>query len=141
MSTEENKAVIRQLVDEVYNNGNIGSAGKFFDTACILHHPAVPVPMQGVETVQGFITGILGAFPDFQITVEDLIAEGDKVVNRATISGTFKGAFGAIPPTGKRATWTATGIYRIVDGKVTEAWEDVDMLGGFQRLGVIPALG
>jgi predicted ester cyclase len=97
--------------------------------------------MQGVETVQGFITGILGAFPDFQITVEDLIAEGDKVANRVTISGTFSGAFAGIPPTGQHATWTATGIYHIVGGKVVEVWEEVDMLGGFQRLGVIPALG
>ena len=129
MIKEDNKTIVRQLVAEVYNTGNIELAEKYFDAACVLHHPALPQPGRGIETVKGFIAGVRSAFPDFHVEIEDLIAEGDKVVDRATISGTFEGAFGAIPPTGQHATWTATAICRIAGGKIVEVWEDVDMLG------------
>ena len=137
---EENKVVVRRLVDELHNGGKVELAGEFFGKACILHFPRTPGPLQGTEAIKGFVAMIHSTFPDFHITIEDMIAEGEKVVVRGTISGTFKDAFAGIPPTGQSATWTATGVYHVVDGKVVEVWEDVDMLGGFQRLGVIPAL-
>jgi predicted ester cyclase len=140
MSVKENKAVIHRFVDDLYNQANIALADEVFDSGCTVHHPALPAPMQGAEAVKAFITMLFGAFPDFHTVVEDLLVDGDKVVIRTSISGTFKGPFGSVVPTGKHAKWTAMGIYRIADGKIVEAWEEPDMLGGFQRLGVIPAM-
>jgi predicted ester cyclase len=140
MSAEANKAVVRHMVEEVYNKANIELAGKYFDKGCVLHHPALPGPMEGLEMVMGFMGGIFVAFPDFRADVQDMIAEGDKLVVRSIISGTFEGPFAGIPPTGLHTTWSATGIYRMVEGKICEIWEDVDMLGSFQRLGVLPKL-
>jgi len=80
------------------------------------------------------------AFPDFQWTIEDMIAEGDKVVVRLTGSGTHRGEFMGIAPTNKRVTATAIFILRIVSGKLVEEWSNWDLLGFFQQLGVIPSL-
>ena len=81
------------------------------------------------------------SFPDFHVTSEDIIAEGDKVVSRWTASGTHKGELFGIPPTGKKATWKGISIYRFADGKIVEAWGDADFLGLLQQLGVMPVAG
>ncbi len=141
MSSDKHKKVLRHIVDQVYNTANTEPLEKFFDKGCVLHHPAVPEPVQGIEGIRGFMSLIFTAFPDFHAEVEDMVAEGDKVAIRSVISGTFKGPFAGIPPTSQHTQWSVTAIYRFVDGKVAEAWEDVDMLGAFQRLGVIPVLG
>jgi len=83
----------------------------------------------------------LTAFPDLYFTVEDLIAEGDEVVARVTMSGTQHGAFMGIPPTGKHVTITGIDINRFVGGKSVEHWVEMDTLGMMQQLGVIPAPG
>jgi predicted ester cyclase len=83
----------------------------------------------------------LTAFPDLHFTVEDIIAEGDKVVTRLTCRGTQQGAFMGIPPTGKQATVTAIDINRFAGGKSVEHWLNMDTLGLLQQLGVIPAPG
>ena len=83
----------------------------------------------------------LTAFPDLHFTVEDLIAEGDKVVARLTVRGTQQGAFMGIPPTGKHVTVTGIDINRLAGGKSVEHWLNMDTLGLLQQLGVIPAPG
>jgi len=83
----------------------------------------------------------LTAFPDLHFTVEDFIAEGDKVVARLTVRGTQQGIFMGIPPTGKHATVTAIDINRMAGGKSVEHWLNMDTLGLLQQLGVIPAPG
>lgn len=81
------------------------------------------------------------AFPDLHVTVEDMVAEGDKVVFRATNSGTHKGEFVGIAPTGKHAAWTEISIWRIEGGMIAEVWTEVDKLGNMQRLGDISLPG
>lgn len=81
------------------------------------------------------------AFPDLYGTIEDLIAEGDKVVTRITYRGTHQGEFMGIPPTGRPVTMTFTGINRIAGGKIAEGWVNFDALGMMQQLGVIPTPG
>ena len=98
------------------------------------------VGLRGIEAVKAYVTMLFSAFPDFHVNLEDMLVDGDKVVMRSTISGTFKGEFAGLAPTGKHATWSGMGIYRIAGGKIVEAWEELDLLGGFQRLGVIPAM-
>ena len=81
------------------------------------------------------------AFPDLQNIIEDMIAEGDKVMVRLAVSGTQRGEFMGIAPTNKRVSWTSIIIYRIAGGKVTERWASTDVFGVMQQLGAIPPLG
>ena len=86
-----------------------------------------------------FIVVLSKAFPDLHFKVEDLLAEGDKVAYRLTVSGTHKREFQGIPPTDRKVSFTSTGISNIVDGKVAEDWVDADTMGLMQQLGVIPS--
>lgn len=79
--------------------------------------------------------------PDFHVTMEDVIAEGDKVAGRWTAHGTHEDELVGIPPTGKEATWTGMTIYRLAGGEIVEAWWSRDMLGLLIQLGVVPPLG
>ena len=140
MSAEDNKAIIRRFYEEVFNQKKRAAIEEFVDSKGIDHAlpPGLPA---GIEGTKQFITMYLTAFPDLHFTVEDMIAEGDKVVARLTTRGTQQGAFMGIPPTGKQATITAIDINRIVGGKSVEHWLNMDTLGLLQQLGVIPAPG
>ena len=81
------------------------------------------------------------AFPDLELTTEDIVAEGDKVAIRNTWRGTHQGSFHGLPPTGKRVAFTGTDIIRFVDGRIAEQWADLDALGLMQQLGAFPAGG
>ena len=140
MPAEENKTVVHRFIDDFCNKANIALADEIFDSRCTVYHPATPEPMRGVEAVKAYVGMLFGAFPDFHVTLEDMLLDGDKVVIRSTISGTLKGEFAGLVPTGKHATWTGMGIYRIRGGRIVEAWEELDLLGAFQRLGVIPVM-
>jgi predicted ester cyclase len=141
MSAEENKAVIRRFIEEFLNDANIAIADEIFDNSCTVHHPATPEPIRGVAGMKGHMTMVFSALPDFHVVVDDMMTEGEKVAVRMTISGTLKGGFAGNPPTDKHATWSGIAIYRIVGGKIMEGWEELDLLGAWQRLGVLPAPG
>ena len=81
------------------------------------------------------------AWSDLHFTVEDLVAEGDKVALHWSCSGTHTGEWMGIPPTGKRVTWSGIGIHRVVGGKIVESWDMVDNLGLMQQLGIVPPPG
>jgi len=140
MSTEANKASMRRFYDEVFNKKNRAAIDEFIDSNHV-DHAAPPGTPGGLEGAKQTLTMYLTAFPDLHFTVEDLIAEGDKVVARLTVRGTQQGAFMGIPPTGKQVTSTAIDINRIADGKSVEHWLNMDTLGLLQQLGVIPAPG
>lgn len=140
MLAEENKAIVRRCIEEAFNKGNTNAMDKFF-APNVVPHPlpsGVPHDRQGLKR---FFTTLLAAFPDYCLTIEDMVAEGDKVVIRSTISGTHKGEFMGITSTGKQVTWTAIEIWRIEGGKVVEIWGQVDQLGMMQQLGVAPPPG
>jgi steroid delta-isomerase-like uncharacterized protein len=103
-----------------------------------VHSSAPGEEIHGPEGVKHFYTQLRNAFPDIHFRIKDQIAEGDKVVTHWTASGTHKGQFKGIQPTGKKFTVTAIDIDRIVDGKVKECWTNMDELGLLQQLGVIP---
>jgi steroid delta-isomerase-like uncharacterized protein len=138
MSEKQLRALINHYVEDGCNSGNFDVMDDIFAKDCTLYHPSVPQPMHGVEALKGFMSTVVGAFPDFHVTVHDQLVAGDKVVNRGTVSGTFKHEFAGIPATGKHAEWTVIAIYRFAGGKVVEIWEELDLLGAWQRLGVIP---
>ena len=138
--SEKNKALIRRFHDEVINKGNL----ELIDDLCapsLVDHAAPQGSPSGTEGVKQMISMFRAAFPDVNSTVEDLIAEGDKVVARFTFRGTHKGEFMGIAPTGVQIEVTGIEINRIVAGKCVEHWENFDMLGMMQQLGVVPRPG
>jgi steroid delta-isomerase-like uncharacterized protein len=141
MSTEENKALMRRIYEEVFNQKNLVAIDDFI-APNFVNHSAAQLGMTGgdLEHVTQFLSMVMQAFPDLHYTVEDLVAEGDKVVARLTISGTQQGAFMGIPPTGKHATISDIEIFRITGGKAVETWVQVDFLGLLQQLGAIPPM-
>jgi predicted ester cyclase len=138
MSAEDNKAVYRRFIDEVFNNKNVARIDQFIQPDFVDHTPGLPSGLDGAKQgVAGFLTG----FPDIHFAIEDQIAEGDKVVARLTMSGTHQGEFAAIPPTGKRVTMRAIDVWRLRNGKCAEHWLEMDNLGLMQQLGMIPQSG
>ena len=104
-----------------------------------IEHSAAPGMPTGVEGLRAIANMIRGGFPDFNIIVEDQVAEGDRVVLRFTEEGTQKGKVFGIPPSGNRARWSAIHIIRVEDGKMAEHWDTIDLLGMMRQLGAIPA--
>jgi predicted ester cyclase len=141
MSIEENKALIRRGT-EILNRGNVTEISTTLDELFVpdfvRHDPAGG--FRSREDYKQFLFSLLAALPG-QFTIEDLIAEGEKVVVRYTYRSTHQGPWRGVPPTGKPVTFTGIFIYRILDGKIVEGWENADALGLVQQLGLIPAQG
>lgn len=136
MSVEENKAIVRRFYEEVVNKGNLFAADELIAEDFYDHSGSGS--SQGRQAFKQFATMLTSAFPDLHLTVEDMIAEQDKVVARVIVRGTHKGTlFGKIPPTERAVTFTGVDIIRIEDGKIAERWNHRDILGLLQQLGVI----
>ncbi len=140
MSIEENKALVQRFVEEVWNKGNLAAADEFLAANSVGHDPDAPGLAPGVEGFKQVFTMFRTAFPDLHVTVEDMIAEGDKVVSRTTARGTHKGELMGIAPTGKQVTVAEIRIHRIAGGKIVEHWGIVDKLSLMQQLGVVPTM-
>ena len=138
MSIEENKAIFRRYVEEVGNKGNLELADEIFDSY-LAHQPDGSVLERGPEDVKRFMGEFRSAFPDFHTTIEDQIAEEDKVVTRWRMRGTHQGEFRGIAPTGNKLDITGIGIFSFSDGKVVESWDNFDQLGMMRQLGAIPS--
>ena len=140
MSKQSNKALVRRLVDEVQNRGNIAAVDEIAAPTFVNHSapPGVPSDREGAKQVTLLFRQ---AFPDGSMTVEDMIAEGDAVATRKTFRGTHEGEFMGIPPTGRHVAIGLIDIVRVVDGRVVEHWNVVDNLGLLQQLGVLPPPG
>lgn len=142
MSTEANKAIVVQLYEEVWNCGNLDLADKLIAPQAVTHDPHLsPFAPGGPQGLKAAVTMRRRAFPDDHHTIEDLIAEGDKVVARLTHSGTHQGAFFGLPPTGKHISMTSIHIFRFTDGQLVEHWANRDDLGLLQQLGAISVPG
>jgi steroid delta-isomerase-like uncharacterized protein len=136
--SEENKAVARRIVEEVWNKKNLDAIDELI-AADYVDHTLPPGVPAGREGARAFIGTYLNAFPDVKLTIEDMITEGDKVVTRWTATGTHTGELMGIPATGKRITVTGLDITRFSGGKSVEFWGQFDQMGMMQQLGVIPA--
>jgi steroid delta-isomerase-like uncharacterized protein len=140
MSAETNKSILRRFFTELFNSGDLGVAEEIVAPNYV-NHDAVPGETAGREGLKEFVTLLRTAFPDLQITVEDQIAEGDKVVTRFTVTGTHQGEFAGIPATGKPIQVPCTNIHRVTADHIQEAWLNWDALGMMQQMGVIPPMG
>jgi steroid delta-isomerase-like uncharacterized protein len=136
MSTEQNKAIVHKCVDLI-NAKDLGGALTFFGPNHV-EHASIPGMSSGVEAVRAFFSMLFAGFPDVQTAVLDTIAEGDKVVLRASTEGTHTGSFLGIPPTGKHAKWSFIDIYRFADGKIVEHWDETNQMDLMQQLGLVP---
>lgn len=133
MSTESNKALIRRHFDAIWNQGQLAVADEIVSPAYVSHFP-LPGQPPGIAGFKYAVQLLRASFPDLQLTIEDLIAEGDRVVARLTARGTHRAAFRGIPPTGREVVWTGIRIFRIADGKIVEHWANWDDLGLNQQL-------
>jgi steroid delta-isomerase-like uncharacterized protein len=136
--TERNKAVVRRFIEEVQNRKNMDLFDELNapDFVNLSAPPGMPTDREGGKM---FLGGFLNAFPDSQITIDDMIAEGDRVVTKKTFTGTHTGEFGGIPATGNSVTLQYVDILRLRDGKIIEHWLCMDQLTFLQQLGAIPS--
>ena len=136
MSTKENKNLVRRY-QEAYNTGKLDELDGVLAPNLISHNhlPGAPTGLVGAKAVH---QGLLASFPDSKTTIEDLVAEGDRVVMRGTLTGTNTGSFMGAPPTGKSFKVTIMSVFRIASGKIVEHWGVVDGTGVMQQLGLMP---
>lgn len=128
MTVEENKALVRRQVNAIWNDHDLESLAEYVGGDLL---------EESREHTEQFLT----AFPDSQITIEDLIGEGDKVVARLFATATNTGPFAGNPPTGKKVEIRSIRIYRIAHGKIVETWAMQDRLGLMEQLGIVQAAG
>lgn len=141
MSTEKNKFIIRHWLEEGWSKGNVAVADDLIDPNFIVHGAGGQATLSGPDGVKQLVLTWRNGFPDGQMIIEDMFAEGDKVAIRMTWRGTHTGEFYSIAPTGKHVNVTSIGIDRIANGKIVEGWGEVDLLGLYQQLGVISSIG
>ena len=143
MSTEDNKALVRRFIEQGWNQKNLALMDELAASNFTHHDPNFP-NIRTREDYKQWFTDNCNAFPDLQLTIDDLIAEGDRVVTRWTARGTNTGDIATpmyLPATGKRVTITGVSISRIAGGKVVENWQHGDTMGFLQQLDVMPAPG
>lgn len=136
MSTEANKSVLRRFFEELFNTGDLSVADEIV-VVDYVNHNTVPGELYGREGLKAFVTLLRTAFPDIHFTIDDQIAEGDKVATRLHFTGTHQGEFAGVPATGKPVTVTAINVQRVAHGQIQETWLDWDALGLMQQLGAI----
>ena len=134
MDRDEGKRLYRRLADEVLNGKNLSVVDELL-AADFAEHVGGQLRQVGIEGFKAARRRRNGAFPDWHVVIDDLIAEGDKVVVRATGRGTHSGEFMGIAPTGKRVSVTWIAIYRVANGKLAEHWQNIDDLGLMKQLG------
>jgi steroid delta-isomerase-like uncharacterized protein len=139
MLSETNKTVSRRFFEEVFGKGKLNVLDEIIATDHVNTGPGtLPELPTGPEGAKQLVTVYRNAFPNVHFTIDEQIAEGDKVVTRWTADGTHQGELVGIPATGKMSTVTGIAIDRIVDGKIAESWGIFDQFGMMQQLGVIP---
>ena len=136
----QNKAIARRVLEDAANGRNLELIDELLAPDYALHDPSNPM-VQDRETYKQFLGGHFTAFPDAKWTIDDIVAEGDRVVVRWTLTGTHEGPLMGIPPTGKSFAMSGISIYRMADGKVAEEWAVADVMGFMQQLGLLPPPG
>jgi steroid delta-isomerase-like uncharacterized protein len=135
MTIEENKQIIRRYQD-IYNSNDLDALSEVLSEGLLTPKIMAGIPT-GIEGAKAAHRLMLAGFPDYQTTIDDLIAEGDKVVARITMRGTNTGSFMGMPATGKHVSFTGIYIARIANGKIVEHWGEEDGVGLLQQLGVL----
>src|ERR1700704_6448566 len=135
--SEQNKAIVRRLFEELWNKGNLSVADQLFTPNYAHHDPSTPDFGRGPESEKKRATLYRTAFPDLRLTIEDIIAEGETVMVRWSCRGTHKGDLSGIAPTGRQVTISGVSIACFTGGKMSEGWVNWDALSLMQQLGVV----
>lgn len=137
--SQQNKETIRRSIEDVWNQARYDMTGDYVSSDFIVHGSLATGDVHGSDGINGYFSTLRSAFPNLHFTIEDQIAEGDRVVTRWVAEGTHEGDYQGVPPTGKIAHVRGIDIDRVVDGKVVECWTSVDELGLMIQLGLIPS--
>jgi steroid delta-isomerase-like uncharacterized protein len=143
MATEDNKAKLRRIFQECFNQGNLATADELVAPDCRDTSPGIPpgVPTTGPDTLKSIVPQLRTAFPDLQVTIDEMVAEGDVVVARTTCTGTHRGNFQGIPATGQRVNWSSIDIVHVRGGQFVSHHGLQDGVGLLQQLGAISTPG
>ena len=136
MSAAENKATVRRLIEEGMNRKNMRVFDELLDANYVNYD--FPAPAPGPEGFKQVIGMFQAGFPDMHVTIEGEVADGDTVSTRGYFTGTHRGEFMGIQPTGKPIKVSYIDVWRVKDGRLVENWVQMDRLGMMQQLGVIP---
>ena len=137
MSVQENSAVIRRWID-TWNNQDLDAAADLLAPDYLRHDANLP-DVNGPTAQLEFMSGIFSAFPDLDLQVEQLIAQDDLVVARASVRGTHQGDFLGVPATGNEVSFESMEVWRLDAGRIAEQWVVMNVMGLFQQLGAIPS--
>ena len=136
MSSEDNKAAVRRFFELGPSGGDMEMADALLSPGLTIHTPLPSSP--GIKGINEVVTACRAAFEHLNVTVEDMVAEGDKVACRFTASGIHNGEFMGRKPTGKPITMTGIEIFRFEDGKIAELWGEANLVGLMQQLDMMP---
>lgn len=140
LSTDQNKSTYRRFIKEVFNEGRLEAVEQYLSPNYVFHGaPAGTTP--GRDGVKQIVSAFRAAFPDLEISIEDQVAEDDKVCSRVTTHGTHKGNLFGVAPTGRSITMTGLTMVHVVGGRITESWVKNDVIGLLNQLGAGPRLG
>ena len=135
--TDENKQVVSRFIEEFKNKANHDIVDELLTTDFV-HHLKDPRLPPGRPAIKLLGQIIVAGFPDVHATVEELLADGDRVIERTSAVATHTGEFNGIPATGNKVAWTEIHIYRLVDGKIAEMWSEIDLLALLAQIGALP---
>ena len=143
MSAQENKEKARRLLEEAFGQGKLEVIDEVLDPNFVCYDPnSESGEIRGADTIKGEVEYFRSAVPDLTYTVEEQVAEGDKVVTRWKASGTHQGEFFGVAPTGNRVEFTGIQIDRFDEsGKMVEEWPEYDLLGAMRQMGAVPEQG
>ena len=133
--SENNKTIVKRVVDEHWNKKNAAIAAELFTENCSMHTP--DGTLKGLVGARSLLDAYATAFPDFHISIDELIAEGDKVAFRYAFKGTHKGKFGQVAASGKAVTASGIGIYQVIGGKVAEGRLEWDRASLQEQIGAV----
>lgn len=136
-SEKANIATVRKFFEVGPSKGDLAAADALLHPEFSLHTP-LPTPGPGIDAMNNVITTCRAAFHGLQVTIDDIMADGDKVAARFTARGMHRGEFMGLPPTGKAITMTGIEIFRIKEEKIAELWGEANLMGLMQQLGILP---
>jgi len=140
LTPEQNNAIAEKFFESVWSKGDFRVLDTLISPDAIDHSTVGGKPKmeKGSASFRAIVSMFRSAMPDIQLTIDDEVYVGDKVVHRWTLTGTDTGGVMGMPPSGKKLSFTGTTIVRMEDGKIVERWANVDELGLLQQLGVVP---
>lgn len=138
-STEDNKALVRRAVEQIWNARSVQKLEDLIAADYVGHFAVLPAPLAGREAFRQFASGYFAAFPDIVFTIDDLVAEADRVVLRWTAKGTHQGALLGHPASGKSVTVGGVWTHRVAHGRIAEQWGVNDTLSMLRQIGALPS--